>query len=83
MQGRIGARGCLRGRKGLNTFSSWPNFLIKILGTIPAGENTCAFFLFCGLNYEFNTHAHTRNILSTIDLELDTHRSHFSQECLL
>ena len=29
--------------------------------------------LFWDLNYEFNTHAHTRTILNTIDFEFDAH----------
>ena len=39
--------------------------------------------LFRDLNYEFNTHAHTWEILSTMGFELDTHSSRFSQEFLL
>ena len=41
--------------------------------TIPTGKDTCALFCFWDLNYEFNAHTHTGNILSAIDFELDAH----------
>ena len=38
--------------------------------------------LFSDQNYDFNTHTHTSNILSTIKFDLDTHSSPFSLKFL-
>ena len=55
------------------------SFDMFILATIPTRKYMC-ILLFWDLNYEYNTHILTWTILSTIDFELDTCSSRFSQE---